>query len=46
MAMAWECGDCGWTIATDRLPSGMTLDEARDMHSERYCARPPTWPPS
>ena len=42
---AWECADCGWAIRESQLVPGWSLDEARITHSERYCARPPPWPP-
>lgn len=43
---AWECGDCGWNVTATELLPGWSLQEARLIHSEKYCARPPTWPPS
>ncbi|MHB1261112.1 MAG: hypothetical protein ACYC2H_05290 [Thermoplasmatota archaeon] len=45
LGQAWECADCGWTVEAARLQSGSSLEDARDKHSEKYCARPPTWPP-
>lgn len=41
---AWECADCGWSIDSEHLVPGWSIDEARDTHSEKYCARPPAWP--
>ena len=43
---AWECADCGWNVAAARLLPGWTMQDARLTHSEKYCGRPPTWPPS
>lgn len=43
---AWECGDCGWNVTATELLPGWSLQDARLVHSEKYCARPPTWPPS
>lgn len=42
---AWECGDCGWNVSTSQLPPHRTLQDARILHSEKYCARPPIWTP-
>lgn len=41
---AWECADCGWNIDSAHLVPGWSIAEARDTHSEKYCARPPVWP--
>ena len=42
----WECADCGWNVDATRLLPGWSLQDARLVHAEKYCARPPTWPPS
>ena len=42
---AWECGDCGWNVTAAELLPGWSLPRARLVHSEKYCGRPPTWPP-
>lgn len=41
---AWECADCGWSIEAQQLQPGSSLDQARDAHTETYCASPPMWP--
>lgn len=46
MLDAWECGDCGWNVTASQLPPGRSLQDALLLHSEKYCARPPTWPSS
>ncbi len=43
-AMAWECGDCGWTVHQESLPPGRSLHDVLDAHGEKYCARPQAWP--
>jgi transcription initiation factor TFIIIB Brf1 subunit/transcription initiation factor TFIIB len=42
---AWECADCGWGVEESQLLPGWTLEDARDKHTDRYCARPPIWSP-
>jgi ribosomal protein L37E len=36
---ARQCADCGWVVPSDRLPAGVTAEQALVRHSD-YCAAP------
>lgn len=40
----WECPACGWATSQAKLGEAL-LEQVRDDHLDRYCARPAPWPP-